>query len=161
MRENVSVPAGVGPGPRTPKDAGVPLRLHLEHARSQVLAGFPLDDDTARLVAVALDRVVSRLDRADAIALRRAARLKRDDLIREMAAKFFADRGSQRATAMAICGAIKAYAAGEWRFHCRSSTCPAAIIGTHREYLWRAFRLVSSFPSSLRSIKNILDNAQK
>lgn len=138
-----------------------PLRSALAHAHAAVLAGNLLDPDEARLACVAIQRMLVFLTRADAVALSRAARQQRDEWVRRLAAEHHAAEPSVRAQASAVLAEARSYAAGEWRHHRLSTTCPPTIIGTPRELLWRAFRLSTKFPFSPRAIHGILSAAQK
>ena len=79
---------------------------------------------------------------------------RRDELIRELAATYYA--GSPRARAMALLADATAYQTTAWRVHKRSVRCLDEIRGTARELLWAAFKTHPRFPTSWRMIWNLI-----
>jgi hypothetical protein len=128
----------------------------LAAARAQLRETSTLDPGLANWAAAALDLVLARHSRQEAIALRRFGRRERDRFIRQLAAEYFAEEPSNRAKAEAVLAAARQYAAIGWLRHRGSVTCHDSIRGTAQELLWRAMKAHKKFPDSVSMVEKIL-----
>lgn len=87
---------------------------------------------------------------------RRAEAMRdRDAALRALAGNFFATRSPcTRSREIAILA--DRYGASAWLIDRKSANMPECYTGTHREYLWRAFKSGAAMPLGERQIRNIL-----
>lgn len=127
---------------------GLRITRLIDHLRGE----DPLDDEDREALAAALESYVAAeaatLDRALGLARRRgetdwrtAVRLaRRDELLRALARQHFGDLPASGA-ARAIEWAVLRYERQHWPADHDLTECPAAHLGTPREYLFELFQL--------------------
>jgi hypothetical protein len=125
-------------------------------ARDQLRETSTLDQGLANWAAAALDLLLARHSRQEAIALRRFGRRKRDRFIRQLVVEYFPGESSNRAKAGAVLAAARQYAAIGWLRYRGSVTCPDSIRGTAQELMWQTMRAHKKFPDSVSMIEKIL-----
>jgi hypothetical protein len=128
--------------------------LTLVQARDRLRAGATLDPAAAPLVAATIDYVLTKRSKEVAKQLRRAARQRRDDCIRQAALQL--EAGSVHAKGLALLTVARRYRASSWRHHRDQISCPDSIRGTVHEQLWIAFKIYPSFPDGIRQIQAII-----
>lgn len=148
-------------------ESSAPARLR--RIAACAAAGQPLTEDDGRWLAERLDRYLAtaadgaRLD--DALDLTPApgdagwwtveGRARRDDLIRQIAARHCVGSVWQRATAIAE--AARRYEGTAWPRERNAERPPAGAAGTMRELLFLAFKAHPRFPQSARQIRSIIE----
>jgi len=83
------------------------------------------------------------------------ARVTRDNALRELAMRFYADRKTASA-AYEISKETKRYAASAWRFDRSKADMPPLYRGTRQELLWRAFTSGAKMPLERRQLATII-----
>lgn len=86
---------------------------------------------------------------------REAALRERDAALRAMAETCFSDDISPCCRSQAMADMAQRYGATAWLRDKRLSSMPEQYVGTHKEYLWRAFRSGAAMPLGERQIRNI------
>jgi hypothetical protein len=84
-----------------------------------------------------------------------SARLeRRDELIREAAARFYT--GTPRARAIRLLEDANRYAASGWRHHRAQVKCPPELVGSVREMLRHMLKTHPRFPTGIRQLQTII-----
>ncbi len=130
--------------------------LTLVQARDHLRAGATLDPASAPLVAAVIDYVLAKRSKEVAKQLRRAAKQRRDDCIRQAAEQL--EEGNVHAKGLALLTVARRYRASSWRHHQDQISCPDSIRGTVHEHLWIAFKIYPSFPDGIRQIQAIISS---
>ena len=130
--------------------------VQIAAARDQLRETSTLDPGLAGWAAAALELVLARHSRHEAIALRRLGRRERDRFIRQLTVEYFSGESGNRAKAGAVLAAARQYAAIGWLRHRGSVTCPDSIRGTAQELMWQAMKSHKKFPDSVSMIEKIL-----
>lgn len=150
-----------------PVEPSAPARLR--RIAACAAAGQPLPDGDGEWLADRLARYLetaadgNRLD--DIFGLSPApgdvgwwtieARARRDDLIREIAARHCTGAIAQRAAAIAF--EARRYESGAWLRERHGDRPPPGSAGTLRELLFLAFKAHPRFPQSVRQIRTIIE----
>jgi hypothetical protein len=90
---------------------------------------------------------------------REEATRKRDAALRELAARYYADK-PVTAQERQVCTASARYAASTWRFDKRREAMPCHYAGTPYEWLWKAFTAGAPMPIRERQLRHVLQRSR-